>query len=172
MNSSYVIPIVCVLITCIVFSAFTSFADDIEKSVASEQNSTCIDTSNCTNQSGDLSELEYIGYPVNQTNSGNLTMDSDNLIGNGSEIMESLGKIEEFDTVNPEITPEQTLDPKKSASKKSSTGYDFMAMNEQNQALAQKNRENALSSLSGRGGTGINVFDAPRPIMISGGCGG
>jgi len=172
MNSADVLLISGIVIICIVFSALSAVADARENSMAPGNNSTCTNTSNCTNQSGYTPEFENIEYPVNQTNPENGTVDSDDIIGDGTEIMESLGKIEDFDPVDPEITPQQTLEPKKPASKKSSSGYDFMAMSEQNQALAQKNRENALSQLSGRGGTGINVFDAPRPIIISGGCGG
>ncbi|MBN1167873.1 MAG: hypothetical protein JXA44_12210 [Methanospirillaceae archaeon] len=60
-----------------------------------------------------------------------------------------------------------------------SSGYDFIAMSEQNTAMAQKNQENAQlalhSSLRGRNsGIGINIFDAPRPVRLPAGwgCGG
>ncbi len=85
---------------------------------------------------------------------------------------------EENNEIDPGSDKDEISQSPPARSEKSS-GYDFIAMSEQNTAMAQKNQDNAYSSLrsSLRGRTssiGINIFDAPRPVKLPAGwgCGG
>jgi|GEM_PF-1707559 len=174
MKTSDVLSIICIFSFCILYSAFISVADNQNSSI----NDTGINGTeefDCINQSGCISVSDYTVDYLNQTYAGNLTNNGKNFPGNKTEIIEPPGKNSESEPPDLDITPKMTSEPESTSLKSSSSGYDFMAMNEQNKAFFKKNQEDTYSSLSTRAFSGgINVFDAPRPIVLppGGGCGG